>query len=115
VHLLALSYLIHSYSLTHSHCAYRYIVIDHLKALLRRHDASHDPNASKSFGRKFNATRGQYYAGGSGIIMNRAALRKLGRAADADYVGTCVVSPLASLHCVRSALHTPTVLFSSLI
>jgi hypothetical protein len=36
-------------------------VIDHLKALLRRHDASHDPNAPKSFGRKFNATRGQYY------------------------------------------------------
>ena len=31
---------------------------------------------------------GEYYAGGSGIVMNRAALRKLGRAAEADYVGT---------------------------
>jgi hypothetical protein len=113
VHLLALSYLLHRNLLTLSHCAYRYIVIDHLKALLRRHDASHDPNAPKSFGRKFNATRGQYYAGGSGIIMNRAALRKLGRAADADYVGTCVVLPLASLHCVPCVLYT--ILFTSLI
>jgi hypothetical protein len=36
-----------------------YIVYDHLVSLLRAHDASHDTLVPKSFGRKFNATRGQ--------------------------------------------------------
>lgn len=41
----------------------------------------------RSFGRKFNATRGEYYAGGSGIVMNQAALKQLGQAADVDFWG----------------------------
>eukprot|EP00041_Stephanoeca_diplocostata_P021569 m.504026 g.504026 ORF g.504026 m.504026 type:complete len:596 (+) comp21855_c0_seq2:389-2176(+) len=61
-----------------------YIVWENLLTLLR----PADPNSLSIFGRKFNATRGQYYAGGSGIVISRAALKALGDSARKDYVGT---------------------------
>ena len=30
-----------------------------------------DPEDPRYFGRQFNATRGEYYAGGSGIVLSR--------------------------------------------
>lgn len=58
-----------------------YVVWDHFADFLSKTD----PEDPRYFGRQFNATRGEYYAGGSGIVLSRGALRKLGQAADADF------------------------------
>eukprot|EP00039_Didymoeca_costata_P013003 m.191595 g.191595 ORF g.191595 m.191595 type:complete len:561 (+) comp15647_c0_seq4:210-1892(+) len=54
-----------------------FIVWSHLQELLSTKNSSHPAY----YGRPFNATRGRYYAGGSGIILSQAALKKLGDAA----------------------------------
>lgn len=61
-----------------------FIVWPHLIAFLR----GRSPEDAAYFGRPYNATRGRYYAGGSGIVLSRAALHRLGSSADRDYYGT---------------------------
>eukprot|EP00040_Diaphanoeca_grandis_P043925 m.269514 g.269514 ORF g.269514 m.269514 type:complete len:672 (-) comp84709_c0_seq1:209-2224(-) len=47
-----------------------------------------NPDEPRYFGRRFNATRGEYYSGGSGILLSRRALLNVGEAAATDYSGT---------------------------
>lgn len=61
-----------------------YIVWENLMAFVK----SKNPDEPRYFGRQFNATRGEYYGGGSGILLSRGALRKVGMAADKDYWAT---------------------------
>ena len=48
--------------------------MDHLKAFLSQHDT----NDLHHFGRKFTMYRDSYYSGGSGIVLSKGALVKMG-------------------------------------
>jgi hypothetical protein len=47
---------------------------------LHRFLAPHDPNTALYFGRLFVAGKTRYYSGGSGIVLSRGALFKIGKA-----------------------------------
>ena len=51
-----------------------YVVMDHLKQYLGKYDT----NELHHFGRKFTMYKDSYYSGGSGIILSKGALLKMG-------------------------------------